>query len=123
MKHRLSWIGWLPLSAIGVVLMAVYVSWFVAYSQLGRRPMPSMDDPKFIGGMSTAVYNIVAWVILVSLVMWAVGMITNVVISLLPRTEERMNWILKAASGVAAIVLLFVMMRYSPGDACSWILD
>ena len=123
MKHRLSWIGWLPLSAIGVVLMAVYVSWFVAYSQLGRRPMPSMDDPKFIGGMSTAVYNIVAWVILVSLVMWAVGMITNVVISLLPRTEERMNWILKAASGIAAIFLLFVMMRYSPGDACSWILD
>lgn len=123
MKYRLSWIGWIPLSAIGVVLMAVYVSWFVAYSQLGRRPMPSMDDPKFIGGMSTAVYNIVAWFILVSLVMWAVGMITNVVISLLPRTEERMNWILKAASGIVAIFLLFVMMRYSPGDACSWILD
>jgi hypothetical protein len=123
MKHRLSWIGWLPPSAIGVVLMAVYASWFVAYSQLGRRPIPSMDDPKFIGGMSTVVYNIVAWVVLVSLIMWAVGMITNIVTSLLPRTEERMNWILKSAIGMASFFLLFVMMRYSPGDACSWILD
>jgi hypothetical protein len=73
--------------------------------------------------MSTAVYNIVGWVILVSLVVWAAGMITNVVISLLPRTEKRMSWILKAASGIAAISILFVMVRYSPGDACIWIID
>ena len=123
MKHRFSWIGWVPPSAIGVVLAAVYVSWFAAYSQLGRRPMPSMDDPKFIGGMSTAIYNVVAWVILFSLVVWAVGMVANVVISFLPRTEKRMGWVIKTASGLAALAFLFVMVRYSPGDACSWILD
>lgn len=85
--------------------------------------MPSMDDPKFIGGMSTAVSNVVGWVILVSLVVWAAGMITNVVISLLPRTGKRMSWVFKAASGIAAIFILIVMVRYSPGDACNWILD
>lgn len=85
--------------------------------------MPSMDDPKFSVGMSTAVYYVVMWVILVSLVVWAAGMITNVVISLLPRTEKRTSWILKTVSGLAAIFILFVMVRYSPGDACNRILD
>ena len=123
MKHRLSWIGWVPLAAVGVILIAVYVSWFAAYYQLGRRPLPSMDDPKFIGGTSTAIYEIVAWVILVSLVLWALGMITNVVIAVLPRTEKRRPWLLGIAGGIVGLSVLVAMMRYSPGNACSWILD
>jgi Na+/H+-translocating membrane pyrophosphatase len=123
MKHRYSWIGWVPAAAVGVVITAVYVSWFTAYSQLGRRPMPSADDPKFIGGWSTSVTNAMTWVILVSLVIWAIGMITNLVISILARTEDKTNWMFKTVSGMIALLLLLVLARFSPGDACVWIVD
>ena len=123
MKRRFAWIGWLPVSAIGVLLTAVYVAWLVAYSQLGRRPMPSMDDPKFIGGMSTGVYHVAAWFIQAALVVWVLGMVTSLVISFLPRTENRADWIFRTAGGLLAMIFLLAMVRYSPGDACSWILD
>lgn len=64
MKHHKSWVGWFPLFSVGAVITSVYIAWFAAYAQLGRRPMPSMDDPRFIGGTSTAVYGVANWVML-----------------------------------------------------------
>ena len=64
-----------------------------------------------------------AWIILAALVVWVIGMIATLVISLLPTTENRTSWMFKAASGLLAMIFLFVMVRYSPGDACNWILD
>ncbi len=123
MKRTLARLGWLPLIATGAVFVCVYVAWVAAYWQLGRRPMPSMDDPKFIGGAATAVYDVAGWVILASLVMWVVGMIAAAVMTLLPRTENRRSWTLQFVGGFSMIVLCLLFVRYSPGDACSWFLD
>lgn len=123
MKRQITWLGWLPIVSTGVVFTSVYIAWVAAYFQLGRRPMPSMDDPKFIGGPATAVYNAMGWIILISLATWIVGMGMNIVMSLLPRTENRGAWTLKFVGGFAMVALYLLFIRFSPGEAGSWFLD
>jgi hypothetical protein len=123
MNAKLSWIGWMPIGSLGAAVTAVYVAWFAAMSQLGRSPVPSMDDPKFIGGFATAVYHVMSWIVLLAVATWIVGMLATSIVSLLPRTEGRRGWIVKCAFGAMAIPLLFLIVRYSPGDACNWFLD
>jgi len=82
-----------------------------------------MDDPKDVGGFSAVVYDVMTWVVLASVVVWVAGMIANLVASFLPGTEQRKSWVIKAGCGLAGVLLLFVMLRQSPGDACTWFLD
>jgi hypothetical protein len=91
-------LGWMPVVAPAAVAVLVYFSWAVAFWQLGRRPAPSMDDPKYIGGLSTQVSS------------W-------------PKITHRGWWWRQFALGFAAIVLLVFSARYSPGNAVSWFLD
>ena len=123
MSTRISWIGWMPIGSLGAAVAAVYVAWFAAMTHLGRRPVPSIDDPKFIGGFSTSVYHVAAWVVLLAVAAWIIGMIATSIASLLPRTEKRGRWIVQFVCGALAIPLLFWIVRYSPGDACNWFLD
>jgi hypothetical protein len=116
-------LGWMPVVAPAAVAVLVYFSWAVAFWQLGRRPAPSMDDPKYIGGLSTQVSSWAWQGILVLLVLWALGMISVAVAGSLPKITHRGWWWRQFALGFAAIVLLVFSARYSPGNAVSWFLD
>src|SRR5690606_30352962 len=54
---------WVPAASAALMLVAVYGSWAVAWAQLGRRPRPSMDDPRHIGGLATDVHTFSVWMI------------------------------------------------------------
>lgn len=85
--------------------------------------MPSMDDPKDIGGISSDVSDFVSLLILPLLVLWAVSILTVAGVGLLPKTTERKWWCWRLATGLAAMMVLLLSIRLSPGDALSWILD
>lgn len=123
MRRALSWVGWMPAVSPAVIVIAVYVAWYAAYAQLGRLPVASMDDPKYIGGMSTAVFKLMSWLILLAFGGWTAGFVTTLVGSLLPRTERRARWIAKASIGFAALAMVVLLARFSPGNAFAWILD
>jgi len=123
MTQRYTWVGWLPVGSIAAVVAAVYSAWFIAYVQLGRAPIPSMDDPKYIGGYSTTASSIAGLVVMVSLAVGIVGMTGSFVFLLHARGQERRRWATKVGMGVAAMSLLLLLVRFSPGDACRWMLD
>lgn len=107
MTKQISWIGWIPISSFGLIIISMYLNWIVASVQLGRRAVPSMDDPKAIGGFATSVYNATSWMIMLLVGVWILGLLISIVVALLPKVEERRNWIIKSALGAVAFPLLF----------------
>ena len=123
MNQRSRLWGWVPVTSVISALLLVYVSWLTAFLQLGRRPIPSMDDPKFLGGYSSVISSVCSKVILALLLCWAASLLGMIVFSLLPKTEDRAYWWKHVALGLAAMFLLFGSAHYSPGDAVTWFLD
>ncbi len=116
-------VGWLPLGSILLIVIAIYSSWFIAYGQLDRPPQPMMDDPKYIGGFASSFYHVASWCSVCFFGLWILGMVTVLVISILPRTKGRLGWGTKGVVGLAAMVLFLGLFEYAPGGACEWFLD
>ena len=75
MLSKLKLVGWLPLLAPTSIVLLVYVAWSVAFLQLGRAPMVSADDPKFMGGISGVLNRISANLVVTMLVFWIFSII------------------------------------------------
>jgi hypothetical protein len=123
MTKKVSMLGWMPVALPAVILILVYFAWTVAFIQLGRRPLPSMDDPKYIGGVATQVYAVVSAAIVVLFFGWLFGTVSVAIVGLLPKTLDRWRWWLKVVLGLSTMVLLVGLTRFSPGGACEWFLD
>ena len=116
-------LGWTPLASVLLIVAAVYGAWAAAFIQLGRRPLPSMDDPKYIGGISTLVSNASSILVLVLLVCWILAMCANAVIAVHPRVTNKRWWLVRSAYGLTAMLLLLLSIRHSPGEALTWFID
>ncbi|PTY01658.1 hypothetical protein DB347_22740 [Opitutaceae bacterium EW11] len=123
MKLTTRILGWIPLGAVLLIVALVYGAWATAFVQLGRRPLPSMDDPKYIGGISTLISNASTILILVLLVCWILAMCANAVIAVHPRVTDKRWWLVRFAYGLIAMLLLLLSVRHSPGEALTWFID
>lgn len=82
-----------------------------------------MDDPKFIGGVSTMVSSSASALIAALFLTWAASSLLTLVVCVLPQTERRAWWWRNLARGVIAMAVLLCATRYSPGGAVMWFLD
>ena len=123
MKLASKIVGWAPLWAVLLIVAAVYGAWGTAFLQLGRRPLPSMDDPKYIGGIATQISSAAGILVLLLLVCWILTMCANAVLVVRPRVMDRRWWLVRCAYGLAAMLLLLLSVRHSPGEALTWFLD
>src|SRR6185369_3979595 len=105
MIRRVSPLAWAPAVSAVLMIVAVYCSWAVAYVQLGRRPRPSMDDPKSIGGFATDVYSFSVWVIGILAVIWAVSLLLKLGRTASPEAKGRNGRFLDFANGFIAVGL------------------
>lgn len=123
MTRLLPLLRWTPVASVALMLVAVYFSWVVAFWRLGRRPQPSWDDPKYIGGFSSDLHYACWKVILVLAATWAVSSLVVMLVGSLPKTKQRGGWWLGFAAGLVAFGLLIPLARFSPGSAVEWFLD
>jgi hypothetical protein len=123
MTRMLPLLRWVPVASVALMIVAVYFSWVVAYWQLGRRPQPSWDDPKYIGGFSSDVHYYCWKFILVMLAIGAISSLLVMVMGSLPKTKQRGRWWLGLAAGLIAFGLLIPLARWSPASAIEWFLD
>lgn len=120
---KISMLRWMPPVLPVLILAVVYGAWGVAFLQLGRRPIPSMDDPKYIGGLSTQFTDATSILILVLLVAWGFSLLASAIIGVLPRTTERGRRGMQFVLGVVSMALLLALIRFSPGGALAWFMD
>jgi len=110
---------------MALVIITMYCSWAVAYTQLGRRPLPNIDDPNSIGGFSTDLYEFCLPLVFVLLAIWFVTSILTCVIADSPKGERREGWLVSLTAGLIAFgpfVFLFLLFA-SPGGAIGWFFD
>lgn len=103
------------------MVVAVYCSWAVAYLQLGRRPQPSRDDPKGIGGLATDVYTLCVWVIGILAAIWAITLLLRLARAGSPEAERRRGRVPDFILGFTAIGLPFCLLFLH--DAIAWFID
>lgn len=115
-------LAWVPgIASVVLSFVAVYCSWAVAYAQLGRHPQPLVDDPKFIGGLSTVVYSFCMWAIAALAAVWTVSALLTIVTGVLSKAEQRgAGWL--GFASVFGFSLLFFGL-YLPNNAISWFFD
>lgn len=128
MIRKIRLLAWVPLASVVLMFAAVYASWAVAYGQLERRPRPSADDPKAIGGFSTDLYDFSAPLVSVLLITWAVTSLFAFAMGIREmgmrsKTMQPGRWWFGFAAGVIPIFLLIVVVRHSPGEAMEWFFD
>jgi hypothetical protein len=104
-----------------LMVVAVYCSWVAAYAQLGRRPKPSMDDPKGIGGTATDVYTFCVWVIGILFAIWTVAVILRLMKAAPPEEARRNGRLLEFCIGATAIGVPFSLLVLH--DAILWFID
>jgi hypothetical protein len=125
MKGRDRLIAWAPMTSVALMLVAIYSSWAVAYAQLGRKPLPSSDDPRSIGGLSTDWYNFCLAFVFALLAVWFVTSILACVAADSPKSEQRSRWLVGITASLMVVgpFLLLFLMFTSPGNAIGWFVD
>lgn len=104
-----------------LMVIAIYCSWAVAYTQLGRRPRPSMDDPKYIGGFATDFSTFCVWLIYILAAIWVVAVILRLRSVASPEQEQRSGRFLDFILGAIAVGLPFSLLFLH--DAIAWFID
>jgi hypothetical protein len=125
MTRNIRLLAWMPVTSMALVIIAMYSSWAVAYTQLGRRPQPNVDDPKLIGGLSTDLYEFCFPLVFVLLVIWFVTSILTCLIADSPKAERRDGWLVRLTAVLIAFgPFAFLFLLYaSPGGAIGWFFD
>ena len=82
-----------------------------------------MDDPMSLGGLSTQVTGYVSQAVHGTLVLWVISMVVVAIAVIWPKSSQRSWWLKHFGWGLVSMVLLFLSMHYSPGDAVLWFMD
>jgi hypothetical protein len=104
------------LSVAPVVLMSI--EWAVAWICLGRRPVPSVDDPGEIEGLP----SVLGWLTGASLVLLPVTLLAVPLAWAIHRGESRIGKILVVSTLLLALSSM-VILRSDPLGITSWWFD
>ena len=89
---------------------------------LGYWPRPLLDDPKYIGTWVDVPYNVTAFLLVVGLPAFVVG-----VLGLLYRANRdetrRRNLLLVSALSVVCILVTILVLRWDPLGVVAWYMD
>ena len=104
-----------------VLLTALYGQWLLSWLLLGHRPVPSIDDPKYIGGASWMSY--VTGIALVGFVpVGCVALVLNALHAVVhPQTLSRQ--LMRIVVTVALWFATLVLLRSDPGRVVEWWFD
>jgi hypothetical protein len=104
-----------------LVAATLYGEWLLAWASLGHRPVPSLDDPKYIDS-STWLHTVTGLMLVSAMPMAFVGLALNLTHGIV----NRLPWPRFVLRIVVPLVLwgtLFAVLRADPGDVVYWWLD
>ncbi|MGC4073018.1 MAG: hypothetical protein QM760_10940 [Nibricoccus sp.] len=116
-------ISWTPVVSASAVLGVIYLVWLAACWQLGRRPVPMMDDPAYVGGLVDRVLGWTDNALIAFLFCYAAGTAFSAVVLCLPKTKDRKSWARNVAVALLCGVMLLILVEHSPASAVQWYLD
>jgi hypothetical protein len=103
-------------------LSTVYAVWLVAWTALGRRPRPLLDDPKHLGGVVDVAHTASIYVFLLALPI----LFASLAAALALRFIEKAPW-RTALLWLAALLFSWIIgvgfARLDPGHVIAWYLD
>lgn len=103
---------------------AFYATWLVAWVELGHRPRPMLDDPKYIGGLMDFVYGVPGYLLLGLPVLAPLGFAASFFCQ--KRTTRERRGVLAmvlAAFYVLMCVTAIVVLRYDGASVVEWWFD
>lgn len=125
---RQAWTGWglalciLTFSYPGLLVASLYGTWLVAWSVLGHRPVPSIDDPKSISPLVSVPYVASFVVFLGALPACLLGLLLVPIFGV----AQRLRWTVLCTMelGLAALwFATFALVRWDPLRVMYWFMD
>ena len=89
---------------------------------LGYWPRPSLDDPKYIGAWVDVPYNVTAFLLVVGLPAFVVGVLGLLYRARRDETRRRSLLVVSALS-VVCMVATILVLRWDPLGAVAWYMD
>lgn len=99
-------------------MLLLYSFYFSAWIQLGHPPIPSLNDPKFLGIISTVFYPSVGslfLVVLANFVVWCI-------LYFMALLDKAWSWI-QLSIFIIGCTLVFIQGYYDPFQIIDWYLD
>jgi len=99
---------------------SLYAEWLWAWSLLSHKPVPSMDDPKFISG--NGMHGIVGLLFLGAAPAIVVAVVFNTLHAILNRASRR-DLVVRGALLAFLWAGLLMLLRADPGRVAEWWMD
>lgn len=106
------------------LLASFYLTWLLAWAQLGYPPRPMLDDPKSIGGIMDIAYYLPCLLMMLGPVLVPFGLVLPFILPINKRLDLYLAWkvaFFMSYVGLCAIALLVI--RYDPGRVVEWWFD
>ncbi len=102
-------------------LVSLYGQWLLSWRMLGRRPLPSLDDPKYIDGASWM--HLVTFVAFIGFLPAFFGAVVLNTRYALERHLRGPRLLLRITIAVALWVSAIVLLNRDPGSVLYWRMD
>ena len=106
------------------LLGSFYLTWLIAWVQLGHRPRPMVDDPKSVGGILDIAYYLPGIFIMLLPVLAPIGLAASFFCPITARRDVR--YAIRAAIAILYVALcafVLLTLRYDPGQVVEWWFD
>ncbi|MEO1618299.1 MAG: hypothetical protein AAFV88_20780 [Planctomycetota bacterium] len=106
------------------LLGSFYLTWLIAWSVLGHRPRPMLDDPTSVGGIATIAYYLSGLMLLLMPALAPLGLAASAYCPFLLRRRARLVWRVSfALLYVAIFIATIALLRADPGRVVEWWFD
>jgi len=118
----MKWLRACVLAYPAVLPLAFFNTWLAGRVSLGYWPRPSLDDPKYIGPWVSVLHSVTAFLMVVGLPAFVVGVL---VLSYQAYRDATHRWSLLRVSGlsVACLVAAILVLRWEPLGIVEWYFD
>jgi len=101
--------------------LTFYLAWAAGRFELGHWPVPSLDDPKYIGGLVDVTY----WIVSATLFGFPVCVISIGFLLLwsFSRVPERKSYAFYSLAGLVLLLVMVAFMRWDPHRVVEWYFD
>ncbi len=126
LESRGGWIRWAAVYLFPVwMLLSFYFTWLVAWGELGHRPVPMKDDPKYIGGLMSVFQYLPGLFVMIAPAALPIGLVASFFCPRRPRnTMARIgHGILLALLYIGLTTAVIVTLRTDSGRIVEWWFD
>lgn len=105
-------------------LGSVYLAWLIAYCQLGYAPRPMLDDPMYIGGISTVTYYLFVMLLTLMPVLTPLGFAASFFCPINKRHKSRIvRGVAFSVLYAAICVIVVITIRFGTPRIIVWLSD